>query len=187
MASHADLGAVSGGAGPRPSLWDRFESGWVLNVAGLLFVASTLVMLSEGLNRSLRDLSFFWAEEMVRYLMMWAFFLTLGVAGRRGHHIRTELLTDAMSPRVRRGMHMVSAVAGVLFSAVLFAASIPQLHRYYTMGMVSESNLDIPQWIVFLAMPLGAALLFGYYVRCVMVTLRGGDPFRSAGPSGSEL
>ncbi len=32
--------------------------------------------------------------------------------------------------------------------------------RYYTMGMVSESNLDIPQWIIFLAMPIGAALLF---------------------------
>jgi len=78
-------------------------------------------------------------------------------------------------------------VAGIGFSAVLFASSIPQLVRYYTMGMVSESNLDIPQWIVFLAMPIGAALLGGYYLRCFVVLLRHGDPFVSAGPTGSEL
>lgn len=173
---------------PRPmSLWDRFESGPVLDFAALLFVASTLVMLSEGFNRSLRDISFFWAEESVRYLMLWAFFLTLGVAGRRGHHIRTELLVDAMGPRLRRAMHYVSVLAGMLFSGVLFAASLPQLLRYYTMGMVSESNLDIPQWIVFLAMPIGALLLAGYYTGCLITLMRGREPFESGGVTGAEL
>lgn len=171
----------------RASLWDRFESGPVLNFAALLFVASTLVMLSEGFNRSLRDISFFWAEESVRYLMLWAFFLTLGVAGRRGHHIRTELLVDAMGPRLRRAMHYLSVLAGILFSGVLFASSLPQLVRYYTMGMVSESNLDIPQWIVFLAMPVGALLLSGYYIGCLVTILRGREPFEGHGVTGSEL
>jgi len=174
-------------ATPRRGWWDRFESGPVLNLAALLFLASTLVMLSEGINRSFRDVSFFWAEELVRYLMIWAFFLTLGVAGRRGHHIRTEMLVDAMPPAIRRGMHFASVFAGMAFSVVLFASSIPQLLRYYTMGMVSESNLDIPQWIVFLAMPLGAALLGGYYLRSFVVLLRRGDPFASGGVTGSEL
>lgn len=161
----------------RGGAWDRFESGPVLNLAAFFFLLSTVIMLSEGLNRSLRDVSFFWAEELVRYLMIWAFFLTLGVAGRRGHHIRTEMLVDAVPHGIRRGMHFVSVIAGIVFSAVLFASSIPQLMRYYTMGMVSESNLDIPQWIIFLAMPTGAALLLGYYLRCLVVVSRGGDPF----------
>lgn len=172
---------------PRGGWWDRLESGPVLDFSALLFLASTLVMLSEGLNRSFRDVSFFWAEESVRYLMIWAFFLTLGAAGRHGHHIRTEMLVDAMPPEVRRGMHFASVVAGVAFSVVLFASSLPQLVRYYTMGMVSESNLDIPQWIVFLAMPIGAALLGGYYARCFVVLLRRGDPFVSRGPTRPEL
>ncbi len=172
---------------PRRSLWDRLESGPVLSVASLLFIASTAVMLSEGFNRSLRDVSFFWAEESVRFLMIWAFFLTLGAAGRHGLHIRTEMLVDAVGPRVRRLMHLGAVVAGVGFTAVLFGASFPQLVRYYTMGMMSESNLDIPQWVVFCAMPLGAALWFGYYVRCLVSWFRGEDPFASAGPTGSEI
>ncbi|MEO8279589.1 MAG: TRAP transporter small permease [Ideonella sp.] len=173
--------AVTGG------WWDRFESGPVLGLASLLFIGSTLVMLSEGLNRSLRDVSFFWAEESVRFLMIWAFFLTLGVAGRRGLHIRTEMLVSAASPWLRRAMNLIAVLAGLTFAAVLFGASLPQLMRYYTMGMMSESSLDIPQWVVFCAMPLGAALWFGYYLRCLLVWWREGDPFASAGLTGSEL
>lgn len=168
-------------------LWDRFESGPVLTIASLLFIASTLVMLSEGLNRTTRDVSFFWAEESVRFLMIWAFFLTLGVAGRRGLHIRTEMLVDAVPPRVRRAMNLAAVLAGLLFSAVLFGASLPQLIRYYTMGMMSESSLDIPQWVVFCAMPLGAALWFGYYLRCLVVWWRRGDPFGQAATTESNL
>lgn len=172
---------------PRRSLWDRFESGPVLAIASLLFLASTGVMLSEGINRSTRDISFFWAEEAVRFLMIWAFFLTLGAAGRHGLHIRTEMLVDAMGPRVRRAMHFGAVLAGLIFGAALFGASFPQLVRYYTMGMMSESNLDIPQWVVFCAMPLGAALWFGYYLRCLVSWFKGEDPFTSAGVTGSEL
>jgi TRAP-type C4-dicarboxylate transport system permease small subunit len=154
----------------------------VLALASALFLASALVMLFEGLSRSLAGTSFFWAEESVRFLMVWAFFLTLGVAGRRGLHIRTEMLVDAMPPRVRRAMHLAAVVAGLLFGAALFVASIPQLLRYYSMGMMSESSLDLPQWVVFLAMPLGAALWFGYYAQALLHWLRGDDPFAPDAP-----
>lgn len=171
----------------RRSLWDRFESGPVLAVGSLLFVGSTLVMLFEGVNRSARDISFFWAEEAVRFLMIWAFFLTLGAAGRHGLHIRTEMLVDAVGPRMRRAMHLGAIIAGLGFTALLLSASIPQLVRYYTMGMMSESNLDIPLWVVFCAMPLGATLWLGYYVGCLVSWFRGEDVFASAGATGSEV
>lgn len=177
-------GAISGDAG---GWWDWFESNLVLNLAALLFLASTLVMLSEGLNRSLRDVSFFWAEESVRYLMIWAFFLTLGVAGRRGLHIRTEMLVDRMPRGLQRAMHLAAIAAGIVFALVLFVSSVPQLIRYYTMGMMSESTLDIPQWMVFMAMPIGSLVWLGYYLRCLWVWIRGSDPFASGGISGAEL
>lgn len=169
------------------SIWDRFENGFILSVASLLFVAATVVMLSEGLNRSVRDLSFFWAEESVRFMMIWAFFLTLGATGRRGLHIRTEMLVDAMGLRVRRAMNLAAVLVGLTFAVVLFAASMPQLHRYYTMGMMSESNLDIPQWIVFMGLPLGASLWFGYYARCLLRWFRREEVFPGAGVTGAEL
>jgi TRAP-type C4-dicarboxylate transport system permease small subunit len=167
--------------------WDRFESGPILVLASVLFAASTLIMLSEGLNRSLRDVSFFWAEESVRYLMVWSFFLTLGLAGGRGYHIRTELLVDHVPPPMRLAMHLVASGAGLLFGIALFAASLPQLMRYYTLGMMSESDLDIPQLVVFLAMPIGSVLLSFYYAQCLIAVMHRQDPFALHGPTGSEL
>jgi hypothetical protein len=55
------------------------------------------------------------------------------------------------------------------------------------MGMMSESDLEIPQLVVFLAMPIGSALFFGYYARWLIVFFRGRDPFATQGPTGSEL
>jgi len=167
----------------RTGWWSRFETGPVLTLAAILFTASTLIMLAEGLSRSLRGVSYFWAEEAVRYLMVWAFFLTLGAAGRRGLHIRTEMIVDATRPRMRRALHLIAIACGVTFAGVLLAASVPQLVRYYTMGMMSESNLDIPQWVIFLAMPLGAVLWLGYYLSRLANWWKGGDPFAPIEPS----
>lgn len=169
---------------PQRALPSSGRAGWQLaggrllhNIATCLFLLSIVVMLFEGLSRAVLDLSWFWAEESVRYLMVWAFFLTLGVTGRAGHHIRTELLVDHLGPRLRKACHLIASLVGVAFCSLLFYASLPQVHRYYTMGMMTESNLDLPVWLLFLIMPLGALLYLAYYIGCVVRAWRGEDPF----------
>lgn len=169
------------------SVWLLFERKVLLNLATILFLLATAIMLFEGICRAAFDSSAFWAEEGVRYLMIWAFFLTLGVAGHSGNHIRTELLVEHLGPRLRRLCHVLSSLVGVLFCGLLFYASLPQVHRYYTMGMMTESNLDLPLWLLFLVMPLGALLFLSYYLRCLVIAVKGGDPFGSGGISGSQL
>lgn len=171
----------------RKGRWQRFESGWLLSVATLFFLLATGVMLYEAFGRAFLDTSYFWAEESVRYLMVWAFFLTLGAAGSAGHHIRTDLLIERLSPKSRQIANFLASAIGLLFSAILFYASIPQLVRYYTIGMMTESNLDLPLWILFLAMPIGASLFFIYYLSCVVRTIKGQNPFAGNGVTGSEL
>ena len=174
-------------ADSQPVLTRPGGAGWGLtggrllhNVATCLFLVSIAVMLFEGLSRAVLDLSWFWAEESVRYLMVWAFFLTLGVTGRAGHHIRTELLVDHLGPRLRKTCHLLASLVGIAFCSLLFYASLPQVHRYYTMGMMTESNLDLPVWLLFLIMPLGALLYLAYYIGCLVRAWRGEDPFATS-------
>ncbi|MEI4469800.1 TRAP transporter small permease [Frigidibacter sp. MR17.24] len=161
----------------RGSLWTRFEFRWLLGLSTLLAVAATLIMLVEAFSRGFLDHSYFWAEESVRYLMIWAFFLTLGAAGRGGFHIRTEMLVDMLPQHLRRVCHLLASLAGIAFAVILFAASIPQITRYYTMGMMTESTLDLPMWALFLAMPIGSTLLGIYYLGCLMRAWHGEEPF----------
>lgn len=169
------------------NFWQFFERKVLLNVATVMFLVSTAIMLFEGISRAAFDSSAFWAEESVRYLMIWAFFLTLGVAGNAGNHIRTELLVERLSPRLKSICHVASSLAGIAFCGLLFYASLPQVHRYYTMGMMTESNLDLPLWFLFLVMPLGALLFLTYYLRCLVTALKGGDPFGNGEINGSKL
>lgn len=167
------------------SHWTLFEYRWLLSFATVLALVATGIMLFEAFNRGFLDRSFFWAEEGVRYLMIWAFFLTVGAAGRGGYHIRTEMLVDMLPAGLRRVCNLLASVAGLGFSAVLFAATLPQVYRYYTMGMMTESNLDLPMWLLFMAMPIGALLMAGYYVGCLIRAYRGAEPFAAQPGAGA--
>lgn len=174
---NATVGGDGRAPAPRRGWWLRFELGPLLNLATLLIVIGTAVMMLEGVSRSFFHISHFWAEESVRYLMLWAFFLTLGAAGSSGNHIRTDLMLRYLPAKIHQVLHFLASLAGAGFSFTLVWASWPQLKRYYTMGMMTESNLDLPMWLLFLAMPLGGALLAIYYLRCLAQVIRGRDPF----------
>jgi len=171
----------------RLNLWLLFERKVLLNVATCMFMLAIAVMLYEGVLRATIGTSAFWAEESVRYLMVWAFFLTLGAAGNAGNHIRTEMLIERLPPALKRACLVLSSLVGVGFCSLLFYAALPQVKRYYTMGMVTESNLDLPLWLLFSVMPLGALLFLTYYLRCLIIALRGRDPFGNGEISGSQL
>ncbi|WP_051423878.1 MULTISPECIES: TRAP transporter small permease [Bordetella] len=155
--------------------------GWisrlVLALATALALGATGIMILEGFSRYVLDVSYFWAEESVRFLMVWAFFLTLGIAGFRHCHIRTELLVQRLPPPVQRAVWLLTCLAGMAFAFILAYSSIPQVQRFYTMGMVSESSLELPMWLLFLAMPVGGLALFVYYACAAWYAWRWGDPF----------
>jgi len=155
--------------------------GWlsraVLALATALALAATGIMMLEGFSRYLLDVSYFWAEEAVRFLMVWAFFLTLGIAGFRQCHIRTELLVQRLPRAAQRAVWLLACAAGMAFACILAYSSIPQVQRFYSMGMMSESSLDLPMWLLFLAMPVGGVALFLYYACAAWYAWRHGDPF----------
>jgi len=157
--------------------------GWasrlILGAATGLTLGATLIMILEGFSRYVLNVSYFWAEESVRFLIVWAFFLTLGVAGFRQCHIRTELLVKRLPHATQRAVWLLSCVAGLAFAWVLAYSSIAQVQRFHALGMVSESSLELPMWLVFLAMPVGGAALFVYYACAIRQAWRGHDPFLS--------
>lgn len=181
MQSRSDNKDIRAGAGsPRQQgLWVRFELGPLLSFSTILLLVGTTIMMVEGFSRTFFSTSHFWSEEAVRYLMIWAFFLTLGAAGSSGHHIRTDLILHYIPARLHGVMHFLAALIGAAFGMIMLWASWPQLQRYYTMGMMTESNLDLPMWVLFLAMPLGALLLTIYYLRCMYQVICGNNPFAS--------
>jgi TRAP-type C4-dicarboxylate transport system permease small subunit len=158
-------------------LWRKLESRLLVNIGVLMFLAATGIMLAEAAARAFFNHSFFWAEEAVRYLFVWVFFLNIGVAGTKGYHIRTGMVVDMLEPKWKMAANSLVCLLGVSFGVILFIASIPHLQRFYKLGMMTESNLDLPLWALFLAVPIGSVLLCLYYLGALWITVTGGDAF----------
>ncbi|GAB3678145.1 TRAP transporter small permease [Salinisphaera aquimarina] len=155
----------------------RFEKKYVLSVATIMLLAATAIMLMEGIGRTFFDTSFFWAEESVRYLVLWAFFLTLGCAGHAGQHIRTDLVVEHLWTPLRRVASAVACLLGMVFCGMLIYAAIPQIERYHSLGMLTDSSLNLPLWVLFLVLPVGAFLWGLFYLHGLMRVLSGHEAF----------
>jgi C4-dicarboxylate transporter, DctQ subunit len=173
----------------RQPLPDIALLGWVnrliLGIASVALLTAMTLMIYEGSRRYLADTSYDWIEEVVRFLLVWAFFATLGVAGFRHCHIRTEMLLARLPAAVQRITWLFACLVGMAYATILGGSSIAQLQRYYVTRMVSDSTLELPMWPVFLALPVGSVLLFAYYAIAWHYAWRGQDPFTPHAEPGS--
>jgi C4-dicarboxylate transporter DctQ subunit len=184
MALPGDRGAGTGSQ-PFTPRWlgalDTFERRGLWNIStGLMLVAAS-VMLLEATARTLFSTSYPWAEEVVRYFVLWSIFLVFGLAPRRGHFIRTELVFDRCPLWLKRVLNVASCLGGLLFSAMLVWAGWVQTLHLRRLAMMSET-MDLPLWIVKIGLLVGALLLFFYFVYCTVLVFKGRDPFQSARP-----
>lgn len=145
-----------------------------LVVSGVLFVN---VVLRYAFSASTS-----WAEELIRYLMIWITFIGGCVCVRKGAHIRMDFILTMM-PR-RLGLWLTRAV--YVLAAVFCAA----LCWYGTRLMIFAAGhgqttpaMELPMWVPYAAMPLGSALMAWHFLQ----ELFRKEAVRDSGPQGTPL
>ena len=170
-----------GGTEPASTGWRGLlaliESRVLWPIATVILLVAVSIMMFEALGRFFFSSSFFWAEEAVRFLVVWSMFLTMAIAGRQNRHIRTEILVSRLPPFFRRLANGIACLTGVAFSGFLLWGSGIQLQQYHWLGMMTESTLDLPMWVIYAVVPIGAALLLAHYVGSLASVVAGHDPF----------
>src|SRR5215216_3314940 len=155
-------------AAPQPlrSLLDGIDQlsrldGWL--GAGCL-VTLTGLMLAEVAVRALSNV-FPWvpadipvAWEYSSYLMASSFTFGAAMTLRAGGHIRVTLLLARLSPRGRRLLEILAALAGVLLSGFLAYSMVLFSWSSYSRGATSISS-DTPVWIPQAVITFGFVLL----------------------------
>ncbi len=159
-----------------PRLWIFVEEKLLLNLATALMCTAMGVMFYEATSRSLLSDSHWWAEELVRILVVWSVLLTLGTASRKHHFIRMDLLVRSLSPGWQRAAAVLNALVGLGFSILLLVAGLREVEHLAFTGMLTDSNLYLPLWLVRLALPIGGALYALYFLGSLYALLRGHDP-----------
>jgi len=159
-----------------PRWWVFFEERIILNFATILMCGAMVVMFYEAMSRSLFAESYWWAEELVRFLVVWSVMMGLGVATRHHHFIRMDLLLDMCPLWARLASSWLNCLIGLGFSGILIYAGAVEVQHMAYIGMMTDSNLDLPLWFVRMATPIGGALFALHFIGSIYALTRGVDP-----------
>lgn len=127
-----------------------------LGVAGYTILICLQVVFRYGLNSSLT-----WSEEVVQFMLLWTVMLGSAMATDRGMHISLNPLEPHVGPAGRRLLARLAHLGTIVFCAYLAWYGWQLMSR--TMRMTSPAA-DIPMWIVYAAMPVGAVLIIFFAV-----------------------
>lgn len=143
------------------SYLERIES----NTCIFLLVLMSLVVIVQVFSRYLFNYSFVWAEELVRYLMIWMVMIGAALVQSKNEHIRIDFFPMLAGPRGRRVMETAFRLCTLVFLTILVLKGI---RIAYFNRLFESSGLRITMFWPTLALPLGATLIGIYTGRALV-------------------
>jgi C4-dicarboxylate transporter DctQ subunit len=135
------------------------------NIAVVFFSISVVWMMIEALSRQIFHRSYAISEELITFCILWAVLLTLGQAGKQGHHINIDLLVQRLPSPVVRILNLSTMLLGFIFALCVFYSAVKYLPHLFTTDVRSASPMRLPLWLIFIAIPISSILMMLYYLR----------------------
>lgn len=144
-----------------------------VNVAVIaIFAIMVLVVFSQVIWRFVFNDPFPWSEELARYLQVWLILLASIACIRKGKHLAVDYFTHVLSFRIAKLLKGLSLACILLFTGVLFFASIHLIQ--VTMHQITPA-IRMPIAVVYLAFPVSAFLMFFETVVLFVKIIRATD------------
>lgn len=142
-----------------------FLAACMLGTTGLLFVNVVL--------RYFFHSAIFWAEEVLRYLIVWTTFIGAAVCVREKSHITLDTLVAALPAGARKAASVAGALVTAGAALYLMVISAGFAMKMRSTGQVSATIGNFPMYIVYSCMPIGFALYSIWSIRDLADSLRG--------------
>ncbi len=152
----------------------------------LLMAAATLITFTAVVHRylsgidipaiqdTLIKINMSWAQELTIYLFVWMAKFGAAYGVRSGIHVGVDVMVNRLEPKNQKIFVMISLLSGALFTA-----TIGTLGANFVWGMSqtdqTSSDLEVPMWIVYMAIPLGSYLMSFRFLQVAWNFLKSGE------------
>ena len=143
---------------------DRIEEG----ICILCLIAMTTLVFANVFSRYVLHLSLSFSEEITTNLFVLLSMMGTAIAARRRAHLGLSILTDAVSPKIRRSLLIFGFGLSTIFCFAVFFYGIKMVRNEYILGQVTPS-MQWPEWIYGCFVPFGAAFMT---LRFAQITLQ---------------
>lgn len=130
-------------------------------VAGIFMVLMSICTVGNVIARYVFNCPIAWAEEFARYAFVWVVFLGAVACTKQKRHIIIDAVIGTLPRRVRSA---VRAFADLLIMG-LMVALVYYGWIFTSMSTEPTSMLEIPQYLIYVVVPLSALLVLLYTVR----------------------
>ena len=136
-------------------------------------LAMTLIIAYQVIMRKVFNNSQTWTEEIARFLFIWQCWIGVAYAARISRHIRVDVLKDLLkSPKAKKALDVICLVCCVLFFGFLGIKGVKVVSKIQKMHQLSPA-CQIPMWIPYLAVPVGALLASLRFLQQLILLLTG--------------
>lgn len=138
------------------------------DVAMVTFMAiATLITFTQVVFRYVFNDSLYWAEEVVLYSIICMSFVGASMGVRKHAHISVDILNAVAGPSANRWLHMIAAVLGMAFGAILFYYGSQLFLSTLERNQMSPA-MRIPLAWVYLPIPVSGGLIIMRYATLLM-------------------
>ena len=151
-------------------------------IAALMGAATLLIFVSvlhrygastELLNPWLAPINMSWAQELCIYMFVWMAKFGAAYGVRTGIHVGVDVLINKLDTRNRNRFIVFGLLAGAVFTATVGSLGANFVWHMSQTDQTSP-DLEIKMWIVYLAVPLGSALMCFRFIQALYLYLTTG-------------
>lgn len=124
-------------------------------LAAICLIVMALLTFANVVARYVFSASFSFSEEITTYLFVLLSMMGTAIAAKRRDHLGLSILTDAVGPRARKAMGIVSYAIATVFSGAIFFYGILMVKNQRMLGQVT-AGMQWPEWIFGSFVPIGA-------------------------------
>ncbi|MDR0247758.1 MAG: TRAP transporter small permease [Burkholderiales bacterium] len=154
-------------------------------VASLMAMATVIIFASVGhrymagheipyLQDWLLKLDFSWAQELCIYMFVWMAKFGAAYGVRTGIHVGVDVLINRLKERTRYWFILFGMAAGALFTGCIGTMGAKFVWGLSQTQVVSP-DMELPVWIVYLAIPLGSYLMCFRFLQVAWSFARTGE------------
>lgn len=145
------------------------------NLVGMGVLTTVFVIFIDICMRHFASHSLVWAEELVRYIIIWVTFLGGNLAVQHNVHVKMDIVHLKAPKKVAKvivSLTYVICIAGCLFLTVVGARLTTQVFR---LGQVSSAMPWFKMWLVNLSVPIFGIIGIKDYIWLLILNIREKD------------
>jgi C4-dicarboxylate transporter, DctQ subunit len=158
------------------SVTHRFAIGFAADLVGFARTGEmeALAGFARSAFKTINSLKMTWAQEACIYLFVWMAKFGAAYGVRTGIHVGVDILSERLEGAASRAITTIAMSGGVIFTAILTWIGTDFVLHVRAGGQTSP-DLEISMWIIYLAVPLGSALMCFRFLQALHLFLTTGE------------